>query len=139
MPCHDGPPLSEYRSSATMSTKPGPGQYADGPFAPMNGVPWPCGFHTIPTRPEGRMSPAARSGGRPAPCSLAFMAAPVPPRRMTAIRRNARTNWRGAYVGPRERPDSSNAHHAFQEPFISGTIRTQTSSFVAFRAAASVA
>ena len=122
-----------------MSTKPGPGQYAAGPFAPMNGVPWPCGFHTISTRPEGRMSRAARSGGRPAARSFAFMAAAEPPRRMTAIRRNARTNCPGAYSGPRERPDSSNAHHAFQAPFISGTIRTQTSAPVPFRAAASVA
>jgi hypothetical protein len=58
---------------------------------------------------------------------------------MTAIRLNARTNCAGAYSGPRERPASSNAHHSFQAPFISGTMRTQTSAPVPFRAAESVA
>jgi len=37
------------------------------------------------------------------------------------MRRNALTNCPVEWLGPRGRPDSSNAHHGFQPPFISGS------------------
>jgi hypothetical protein len=97
-----------------MSTYPPPGQYACGPFAAMYGTPWPCGFHTTATRPDaGRFVPP-RSGASPAARSFASTRASGPPSRMIATRRNAATNAGVAYLGPRDRPDSSNAQYAFQ-------------------------
>src|SRR5215211_2715997 len=96
----------EYQVVPTQSTQAEPGQKLRGWLRAISGLPKLSGTQASATGARGSAAAAVATGGIRSARSRAFSAATSPPRRISAVRRQARLNCLVVYARPRGRPFS---------------------------------